>query len=356
MHHPREAAAMLAKLTTIFRENTLWGQLVRRSAFHLSLAARVRAMVGRQTVLQLSGRSGSGRTALVTPLLAHLVGVDGLVLGDPDGELAWLTPGAFSTPRRSLIKDGKEAFRPIVLDTVTAVPEDVQHRLLQYLERGQQGLPGSVPLVVIHDIARGHLRDRLIPELARPASLNCVEVPGVSQQPDAIEIAVDFWWPRKVESGEQQSMKEAALLGAATQRKFVERLRELPLDHSFRDIRALVDTLGREVLHHQMMGGEPLVESDLISLVCSRFVTENAMAGPSVLARRVVSAYVAGRTLDEVLSPNTSVSWRCIQDELQLWLGEQVQRTARLRGCAEGELIDMSQRQLQNWRRRGVSS
>ncbi|MBU6161881.1 MAG: hypothetical protein KGO50_12260, partial [Myxococcales bacterium] len=60
--------------------------------------------------------------------------------------------------------------------------------------------------------------------------------------------------------------------------------------------------------------------------------------------------------LNEVLGPHAKVSWRSIQEELKVWLGEQVQLTAQARSCAEVDLIDVSQRQLQNWRRRTPSS
>jgi hypothetical protein len=357
MQHHRETEQADSPNAGLFEPDTLWGCLVQRSAFYRSLAGRADAVVGHADIVALCGPPGSGRRSLATSILAKRAGTTELLIGDPADELPWLSQGVFSIVRVSWAAEVNVITSHALLwDTALPVPESVQRRLHHVLEHGRSGQRQYGPLIILHDGTRGRLRDQLIPEFARMASLCSVELPSVGQRTEAVDIAVDYCWAAMTQAFEREGLQADPMLTLSVRDLLKDRLREVPLEHNFRDVHALVHAYGREVMELRRPGAAQRHANELISQLCSHFVTENAIAGPSVLARRVVTAYVAGQQLDNVLSANSAVSWRRIQEELQLWLGEQVQQTARNRGCAEGELIDISQRQLQNWRRRTPNS
>jgi hypothetical protein len=241
-------------------------------------------------------------------------------------------------------------------DTTTKVCEADQRRLLHLLQDCHIRERGSRKLVLLHDVTDGRLSDRIIREFARAVSLNTINLPPVAENHEVIEIAVAFFWDTLTHKVEQYVLQNEAALSSYSRVYFSKRLQVLTLEHNLRDISTLTSAYLREVFLRLQTADRDIVPEDIITGLFSRFVTENVSFGPSVLARRIVAAYSSGLSLNEVLGPHTKVSWRGIQEDLQVWLGEQVQLVARARGCAEAELIDISQRQLQNWRRRTPSS
>ena len=151
-------------------------------------------------------------------------------------------------------------------------------------------------------------------------------------------------------------MQTEPALAPSVRDYLAKRLHFLNLEHNFRDIFTLISAYLREVSLRRQTGSRDLVPIDVIADLCSRFVAANASQGQAIIAKRIVAAYSSGLPLNDVLGPHAKVSWRSMQEELQVWLGEQVQLTARARSCAEVDLIDISQRQLQNWRRRTPNS
>ena len=240
----------------------------------------------------------------------------------------------------------------LFLDEVGDVSRDLQRLLIKAIEEkvyfplgGDQPDKSDFRLLCATNVEGDELRRRLDPDFLDRISLLTLRLPPLRE----VRGELPWLWEAAYQAAILRSGVEGrhARLDPALHRQVVAALERHPLPGNLRDLfRVAYRLLAARNDPH-----EPLTPADA-AVYALQVLDENrarqARDGQS-LSRIVARAFAESGALDDVLDTAGSIPAKTVERDLKAYLGEELRRLAKARGCAVDQLCDVSERTLRSW-------
>ena len=240
----------------------------------------------------------------------------------------------------------------LFLDEVGDVSRDLQRLLIKAIEEkvyfplgGDRPRKSDFRLLCATNVEGGELRRRLDPDFLDRISLLTLRLPPLRE----VRGELPWLWEAAYQVAILRSGIEGrhARLDPALHRQLVAALERHPLPGNLRDLfRVAYRLLAARNDPH-----EPLTPADA-AVYALQVLDENrarqARDGQS-LSRIVARAFAESGALDDVLDTAGNIPTKTVERDLKAYLGEELRRLAKARGCAVDQLCDVSDRTIRNW-------
>lgn len=347
------------KETSVSSESTSWHPSQFRSDVLKRFYSEAEKVAGLRVPVMILGERGTGKTTLANWIRfnspfrkAELdIGWPNIACGQYQpatmrAEIFGYVKGAFTgagdTKEGLLDKaDGDTLF----LDEVGDVTLDMQRLLIKAIEDGKFQPLGTTGwkeskfrLITATNVPLLELRKRLGQDFFDRIAVVRIRAPSLREMPEDLPwLWRDVFGSVLAEAGIEFTLSEAS------HEAVVRHLESHHLPGNLRDLYAVAWRL----LAHWNRSDPP--DEPTLKKWLPTALDPGAAPGTGDLARDLASRFVNGAPLDDLVTGDSPLPTKIVQQSLRAWIAKEIRRVAQQRGVSAGSLVDVVPKTLREW-------